>query len=118
MNLSGLVNQIIGIINGTVIPLIFAAAFVYFLTRVLLLLKDRGAGKPQKQDMAVIFWGILGLAVMIAMWGLVNIVVGTFFGPERSSSTTGGSTNSKTAPASTSPQPPKQKILPGTDDPG
>lgn len=115
MNLSGLVNQVIGIINGTVIPLIFSAAFVYFLTRMLLLLKDRSTGKPQKQDVAVIFWGILGLAVMIAMWGLVNILVGTFFGPDRSSQKSGGPKNT---PASTSPQPPKQRILPGTDDPG
>lgn len=116
MNLSGLVNQIIGIINGTVIPLIFTAAFIYFLTRILLLLKDRSVGKPQKQDVAVIFWGILGLSVMVAMWGLVNILVGTFFGPTRTQSQ--GSGAPAVAPASTSPQPPKQKILPGTDDPG
>jgi hypothetical protein len=116
MNLSGLVNLIIGIINGTVIPLIFTAAFVYFLTRLLLLLKDRGLGKPQKQDKVVIFWGILGLAVMIAMWGLVNIVVGTFFGPDRSAPKSGGSSTQNVAP--TTPQPPKPKILPGTDDPG
>lgn len=116
MNLSDLVNQIIGIINGTVIPLIFTAAFIYFLTRILLLLKDRSTGKPQKQDVAVIFWGVLGLAVMIAMWGLVNILVGTFFGPDRSAPS--GEKAPTTSAGSTSPQPPKKNTLPSTDDPG
>lgn len=116
MTLKDVVDNIIGIVNGTVIPVIFSIAFVFFLSRMLVILKDRANGKMQKEDVNTTVWGILGLAVMISMWGLVNILVGTFFGPERSAAPSRSATTSAQPAGSTSPQPPKQKILPSTDE--
>ena len=44
---------IIGIINTVIVPVIFAFAFLVFL------------------------WGILGMVVLLSVWGFVNIVLST-----------------------------------------
>jgi zinc transporter ZupT len=72
-------NAIIGIINNVLVPLIFGVAFIVFLYGVFRYFilgaaneEDREKGKQ------LILWGLIGLVVMIAVWGLVLVVMRTF----------------------------------------
>ena len=65
------------IINGVIVPLIFAIAFVVFIWGVF---QYFIAGDEEKRKKAVelMVYGLLGFFVMTAVWGLVNVLLGTF----------------------------------------
>lgn len=74
--LQGLGAEIITIINTVVVPLIFAIAFVAFLIGLLKVLG--GKDEDRKKAWEFIAISIVVLAVMVSVWGLVNLVLGTF----------------------------------------
>lgn len=69
-------TQIITIINTVVVPLIFAVAFVVFLIALMNVLRSKD--EDRKKTWGFIVTSILVLAVMVSVWGLVNLVLGTF----------------------------------------
>lgn len=70
---------IIGIINGLLVPLIFALAFIVFLWGVAkAYIFSGGEAEAVSQGHRLILWGIIAFVVMISLWGLVNIVATTF----------------------------------------
>lgn len=69
------------IVNGSIIPLIFTLAMAMFIWGVVqYVINDQEEAKRSKGKQFMI-WGIIGLTVMIGVWGLVRIV-GTTFGIE------------------------------------
>jgi len=73
---SGLFNFAGGILNRAV-PLIIALAVVYFIWQVFRYAvaaneEDKGKAKTQ------MIWGIVGIFVMVSIWGLVAILQSTF----------------------------------------
>ncbi|MDD5721481.1 MAG: pilin [Candidatus Pacebacteria bacterium] len=73
-------TYITGIINSAVIPLIFAVAtvmFVWGVVQFFILNADEEAKRAQGKQFMI--WGIIALAVMLSVWGLVGIL-GTTFG--------------------------------------
>ncbi len=71
-----IMNTIIGGMLTPVVALIVSAAIVVFLWGVFKFIKSEGKEKDAGRDMMV--WGIVGIFVMMSMWGLVNILRGTF----------------------------------------
>lgn len=66
------------IIYSSVIPLIIALAIVMFFWGVVqYVINDQEEAKRSKGKQFMI-WGIIGLAVMMGVWGLVNILGNTF----------------------------------------
>jgi uncharacterized membrane protein YidH (DUF202 family) len=66
------------IINRSVIPLIFTLAMLMFIWGVVqYVINDDEEAKKAKGKQFMI-WGIIALAVMVSVWGLVNIVGSTF----------------------------------------
>ena len=67
----------IGNILDTVIPILIVLGIVYFVWGVIsyVISKDEEAKKRGKDK---IIYGIIGLVVIVAMWGLVGIVTKTF----------------------------------------
>ncbi|HYD93377.1 MAG TPA: hypothetical protein VEB18_02900 [Candidatus Paceibacterota bacterium] len=65
------------IINGVVIPLVFAVAFIVFIVGVVRYF-IANEGDDRKNARSLMIYGILGFFVMVAVWGLVNILLGTF----------------------------------------
>ena len=67
------------IINDAVIPLIFAVAVVMFIWGVInfFILNADEEGK-RAQGRQFMIWGIIALAVMLSIWGLVGILGDTF----------------------------------------
>jgi len=64
-------------ILDTALPLIIAAAVVYFIYGIA---KYVMSGDEDAKSLAKykIIYGIIGLFVMVSVWGLVNILVNTF----------------------------------------
>ncbi len=74
-----LANIIINTINGVLVPLLFAIAFIVFLYGIAKAYIFSG-GEPDKvsEGHKLILWGLVAFAVMISVWGLVNIVAYSF----------------------------------------
>ena len=77
----GTVGDIFGwatcLISNAVIPLLFSGALAIFIFGVVKFIgnsdsKEKGKGRD------FMIWGIVGLFVMISVWGLVNVFNATF----------------------------------------
>jgi hypothetical protein len=67
----------IGQLLNAIVPLLIALAVVYFVWGVVsYVISDDEEAKSKGRDR--IIYGIIGLAVIIAMWGLVRILTNTF----------------------------------------
>jgi hypothetical protein len=65
-------------VNGVVVPLLVACAFVAMLWGVLnyfFLHADNAEKRAQGREF--ILWGVLGLALIFSVWGVVNLLLST-----------------------------------------
>lgn len=78
-NLSDFGSTVVGIINNILVPVLFAIAFIVFLWGVFQYF-IRGAHDEEEKEKgkSLMLWGLIGFFVMVSVWGLVNILVGTF----------------------------------------
>lgn len=67
------------IINGVLVPLVFAIAFIVFIWGIFqyLILGGHDDEVREKGKQLMLF-GLIGFFLMVSVWGLVNILVGTF----------------------------------------
>lgn len=78
-NFQGVLGYFTCIINDSVIPFIFAIAIVMFMwgaVKFFIINSDEEAKREQGKQFMI--WGIVALAVMISVWGLVAILTSTF----------------------------------------
>jgi hypothetical protein len=66
------------IIGVAIIPLIFVVAFIFFLRGVLMFMYNADNEKKKEESKLLMIYGVIGLAVMVGVWGIVNIVNTTF----------------------------------------
>lgn len=66
------------IIGAAIIPLIFTLAFLYFLWGMVMFIKGADDVKKREESKKFIYWGIIGLTVMVGVWGIIKIVTTTF----------------------------------------
>ncbi len=67
-------------INGLLkplVPFLIGLAVVIFLYGVILFMFSEG-GEKKEEGKEYMFWGIIGIFVMVSVWGLVAILGGTF----------------------------------------
>jgi hypothetical protein len=76
----GLVGWLADFINNTLVYLIFALAFAFFLFGVFKYFFGSGknAEENRREGGKFILWSIVAFAVMICVWGIVNLLVNTF----------------------------------------
>ena len=67
----------IGDLLNSVIPILVALGVVYFVYGVVTYMIGNDEEAKQRGRDKIIF-GIIGLAVIVCVWGLVNIVIRTF----------------------------------------
>ena len=74
--IGGVIGKVQGVITA-IITVIFGLAFIVFLWGVFKYIRaaDEG-GKEESRNL--IIYGIIGLFVMLAAWGLVNVLINTF----------------------------------------
>ena len=77
--IGALFNLVTCNINKFIIPFIFAlalAAFIWGVVQFFILNSDEEAKREQGKQF--IIWGLVALAVMLSVWGLVRILGNTF----------------------------------------
>ncbi len=68
-------QSFIGFINGTLVPLIFAVAFLVFIWGVFNYFILGGSNEEKRNEgKSFVMYGVIGFVVMMTVWGLVNIV--------------------------------------------
>lgn len=67
---------------NTIIIFLFLVATVIFLWGVVRYISAGGDEEKTKEARQMIIWGIIFLAIMVAVWGFVNIVLDFVFGSE------------------------------------
>ena len=72
-----IIGKLTGLFNNTLIPLIFILATLIFLWGMVLYVAKGHDPAEQKKAKSLMLWGIIGLFVMIAVWGLVNVIATT-----------------------------------------
>ena len=66
------------IITNVAVPVIFALAFIVFIWGIFLYFIAGGHDEEKrKSGKQLMLWGILGFFIMVSVWGLVNILVGS-----------------------------------------
>lgn len=67
------------VINKSIIPFMFALAFALFIWGVVqFVILNAGEEAKRAQGRSFMIWGVIALAVMLGVWGLVRVVGGTF----------------------------------------
>ena len=78
-NFQGVLGYFTCIINDSVIPFLFALAIVMFIwgaVKFFIINSDEEAKREQGKQFMI--WGIIALAIMLSVWGLVGILTSTF----------------------------------------
>lgn len=79
MPLYNFIGFIIETIDRLLVPLIFAVAFLVFLIGVFQYFIAGGADdEKRKLGRSFVLYGLIGFFIMISLWGIVNVLVGTF----------------------------------------
>lgn len=71
--------MVISLINGVFVPVLFAIAFIVFLYGIAkAYIFSNGEPGAVAKGHKLVLWGLIAFAVMISVWGLVNVVANTF----------------------------------------
>lgn len=77
--ISTFIAKIIGFINDVLVPLVFAVAFIFFLYGVArYLIVGAANAESRKKAGEIILYSVIGFALMLSIWGIVNLVTNTF----------------------------------------
>lgn len=78
--LGSLVDNLVTIINTLVGMLLAASVAVFFYGMAVYVFKmGSGSADSHKMGYNLMLWGILIFFVMTSIWGIVNLVAGSFF---------------------------------------
>jgi NADH:ubiquinone oxidoreductase subunit 2 (subunit N) len=72
-------NVVINLINNVAVPIVFALAFIVFIFGIFQYFIQGGHDEEKREaGKSLMLWGLIGFFVMVSVWGLVNILRGTF----------------------------------------
>lgn len=75
--IGGILTTIHNIVN-VFIPLLMTIAIAVFLYGIVLYISSGGDAEKEKTARGYIIYGIIGLFVLVAFWGLVTVLANTF----------------------------------------
>ena len=75
---TGLIQFATCFLTKTIVPLLFALAVAAFVYGVFDFIRASASGEETGEKKQFMVWGIIALAVMLSVWGLVSILQGTF----------------------------------------
>lgn len=78
MSIGPLLNKISDVILNPLIILMFAIAFLYFLWGIFQMIRDAASDDGRSLGRQNIMWGIVGMFIMVSVYGILKIVLATF----------------------------------------
>lgn len=66
------------IINSAIIPLIISLAIAMFMFGIVKFIANGDDETKRKEGRQFMLWGIIGLFVMLAIWGILQVLTSTF----------------------------------------
>ena len=71
-------SGIIGVVNNMLVPVLMAIAFIVFLWGVYkYFILGAADEKSRTEGRQFSLWGIIGFVIIVSLWGLVNLLMGT-----------------------------------------
>lgn len=77
-DIESLINFFSDLFNSWLIPLMISLALIYLIYAVVRYIQATEDSQGKEERKQQIFWGIVGLFVIITVWSLVAIVANTF----------------------------------------
>ena len=78
MTIITVIGNILIFVNRVVIPLVFAIAFLTFIWGIFQYFIQGGHDEEKRESgKQLILWGLIGFFVMVSVWGLVHLLLGT-----------------------------------------
>ena len=78
-SICGIATTVLYVINSVLVPVLFAIAFIVFLYGIAkAYIFSAGDPEEVKKGHKLLLWGLIAFAIMISVWGLVNVVANTF----------------------------------------
>lgn len=72
-------SLIINLINTVLVPVLFAVAFIVFLWGAFsTFILGANSEEVKERGKNLMLYGLIGFFVMLSIWGLVNLLLGTF----------------------------------------
>jgi hypothetical protein len=71
-------NQLNKVILNPLILLMFGLALVYFIYGIIKFLSLPAGDKGREEARKSIMWGIIGMAIMFSVFGLIHFILSTF----------------------------------------
>lgn len=75
-----IVRSLISFVNGKILPFIVLLTIVYFLWNLARFIRSMDQEKEREVFKKYSINALIGIFIMISLWGLVGILTGTFFG--------------------------------------
>jgi hypothetical protein len=72
-DLTGIINLFTDV-GLEIIPLLGAVAFFVFVYGVARYIKSTGSEKEVKDSKNLLIWGVVGMFVMVTVWGIVSFI--------------------------------------------
>ncbi|HEY4509128.1 MAG TPA: hypothetical protein VJC13_02495 [Candidatus Paceibacterota bacterium] len=94
-NVSRLVDSVSSIV-GKVIPIMFALAIIYFFWGLIQFIRSAGDPKLAAQGKSIMIYGVIAIAVMLSIYGLVRFLNTSFGISDNSNITVPGVTKGPT----------------------
>lgn len=74
-----MLEDVVLFIDYVLVPLVFALALIAFLWGIFNYFIAGGADEEKRSTgKTFMIWGFVGFFVMVSVWGIVNLLVGTF----------------------------------------
>lgn len=70
--------KVVSEIIQPIVGILFALALVYFLYGLTVFIMNAGDSAKRTEAKSHMVWGLVGLTVMVAAWGIITVAVGTF----------------------------------------
>lgn len=76
--LNGFLDKVVEQIINPIILLLAGAAFVVFVWGIFEFITHAGDETKRAEGRKAIFWGLIGLVIIFGVYGILNVVLGTF----------------------------------------
>jgi len=82
MDIDSLISAIAEFIINPIIILLFVVALAVFFWGIFEFIRDAGSETGRETGKQHILWGVIGIFIMVSVFAIIRIILGTFGIPE------------------------------------